>query len=277
MHFFKVKKYRFILLVLFFSFFAIVFAYAAPNYLLIWRVNKRTSTPALTQIPVVYTDRACKVVKNDSVDKDYLVPAGTKSDWDAFRYHLPPGVTLENCPCTSFTYSPWSACVNNSQTRDIISASPWGCVGGSPVLSQYCNCDIVGCLSGFDCRQGTLYYGSDKCKGASNPISPTCVANSVPYYQCQKDGVVSRTWWGVNNNLCTTVQACPTPTNGCPTNHTCVTSKVYFSSDCTTNYTGTINGPYCHPNYGQAVGVCVAQTDDHSVFLTPATGCTYNP
>jgi mono/diheme cytochrome c family protein len=41
--------------------------------------------------------------------------------------------------CTSFTYSAWGACQsNNTQTRTQLTASPAGCTGGTPVLSQAC-------------------------------------------------------------------------------------------------------------------------------------------
>ncbi|MEA2065298.1 MAG: thrombospondin type-1 domain-containing protein, partial [Patescibacteria group bacterium] len=41
--------------------------------------------------------------------------------------------------CVSWTYSDWSSCSNGQQTRTIISSSPAGCSGGSPVLSQSCS------------------------------------------------------------------------------------------------------------------------------------------
>ncbi len=44
--------------------------------------------------------------------------------------------------CTSFTYSEWSACVNNQQTRTLISQSPQGCtiyVKRPPILTQTCS------------------------------------------------------------------------------------------------------------------------------------------
>ncbi len=41
--------------------------------------------------------------------------------------------------CTSFTYSDWGACQpDGTQTRTVISSSPAGCTGGTPVLSQTC-------------------------------------------------------------------------------------------------------------------------------------------
>jgi hypothetical protein len=41
--------------------------------------------------------------------------------------------------CTSFTYGAWGPCqANGTQTRSVQTASPTGCVGGSPALSQKC-------------------------------------------------------------------------------------------------------------------------------------------
>lgn len=40
--------------------------------------------------------------------------------------------------CTSWTYSSWSNCTNNQQSRTIVSSSPDSCTGGSPVLTQSC-------------------------------------------------------------------------------------------------------------------------------------------
>lgn len=41
--------------------------------------------------------------------------------------------------CTSFTYSAWSTCqVDGKQTRTVLTSSPTGCTGGSPVTTQSC-------------------------------------------------------------------------------------------------------------------------------------------
>ena len=41
--------------------------------------------------------------------------------------------------CTSFTYSSWSVCQSNGQkTRTVVSSSPSGCTGGSPLLTWSC-------------------------------------------------------------------------------------------------------------------------------------------
>lgn len=41
--------------------------------------------------------------------------------------------------CTSWTYSDWSSCSGDKQTRTIVSSSPSGCSGGSSVLTQVCS------------------------------------------------------------------------------------------------------------------------------------------
>ncbi|MFH1890490.1 MAG: hypothetical protein ABIJ91_02925 [Candidatus Kuenenbacteria bacterium] len=49
--------------------------------------------------------------------------------------------------CTNFTYSDWGACSSSGvQSRTMLSTSPFGCAGGSPVLNKNCNY-IVPCSS----------------------------------------------------------------------------------------------------------------------------------
>lgn len=45
--------------------------------------------------------------------------------------------------CTSFTYSSWSTCSAGTQTRTVISSSPLGCSGGTPVLTQSCTTGAI--------------------------------------------------------------------------------------------------------------------------------------
>jgi len=41
--------------------------------------------------------------------------------------------------CASFTYSNWESCQSNStQTRNVMSSSPFGCTGGTPITTQPC-------------------------------------------------------------------------------------------------------------------------------------------
>ncbi len=40
--------------------------------------------------------------------------------------------------CSTFTYSDWGVCSNNTQTRTVATSSPSDCTGGLPVLTQNC-------------------------------------------------------------------------------------------------------------------------------------------
>lgn len=57
--------------------------------------------------------------------------AGNAPDIGAYEY-------AASNTCTGFVYSAWGTCTNGTQTRTITSATPSGCTGGSPVLSQVC-------------------------------------------------------------------------------------------------------------------------------------------
>jgi hypothetical protein len=51
--------------------------------------------------------------------------------------NMPPGPGASSC--TAFTYSAFGDCQpGNSQTRTVLTSSPAGCTGGSPLLSQAC-------------------------------------------------------------------------------------------------------------------------------------------
>ncbi|MEI6190773.1 MAG: hypothetical protein WCP24_00210 [bacterium] len=58
--------------------------------------------------------------------------------------------------CTAWTYSDWNSCSNNLQTRTVLSATPSGCSGGSPVLSQSCSSSVLS--SGSRNRSGNNIY-----------------------------------------------------------------------------------------------------------------------
>jgi hypothetical protein len=56
-----------------------------------------------------------------------------------FPENMPSGPGGGSTTCTSFTYSAWGSCQsNNTQTRTVLTSSPTGCTGGSPVLTQAC-------------------------------------------------------------------------------------------------------------------------------------------
>lgn len=73
------------------------------------------------------------------VDQDYdALPRPQGAAWDIGALEYASGYTPP-ATCSSFTYTDWSTCINLEQRREIATASPAGCVGGTPdVLTQVC-------------------------------------------------------------------------------------------------------------------------------------------
>lgn len=87
-----------------------------------------------------------------------------------------PCTTTVQPTCTSFTYSAWSACQNGTQTRTVVSASPTGCINGSPILSQPCQSICIDRLLHLTQNNQSVYRFN---------IAPGCIY-SVSY--CRYDG-----------------------------------------------------------------------------------------
>jgi len=123
---FKLGKYKFLILIFFFIIFIGAFVYAGVLGLGGFKVNKYSSSQPLENLATAYNITCKKVVNNSSLD--YFVPLETKFEWDSFVANTPPNVSVVNCDCTSFEYSPWSACVNGFQTRYLISSTSFSVV-----------------------------------------------------------------------------------------------------------------------------------------------------
>jgi len=70
-----------------------------------------------------------------------LTPAQLASIAGALSGSTPPPPAPAPAPatCTAFTYNAFGACQsNNTQTRSVASATPAGCTGGNPALTQAC-------------------------------------------------------------------------------------------------------------------------------------------
>ncbi|MGC2062546.1 MAG: hypothetical protein WA610_06175 [Thermodesulfovibrionales bacterium] len=90
--------------------------------------------------------------------------------------------------CTSFTYSAFAACQsNNTQTRTVISSSPSGCTGGTPVLSQACTfvppvtactsftySDFGACQSNNTQTRTVISSSPSGCTGGTPVLSQAC-------------------------------------------------------------------------------------------------------
>ncbi|KKT45183.1 MAG: Glycoside hydrolase family 9, partial [Parcubacteria group bacterium GW2011_GWA2_44_15] len=71
----------------------------------------------------------------DSVVDMYGV---TRTTWSRGAYEYYSGQPTAPLSCTSFTYSTWGTCTNGTQTRAVLTSSPSGCTGGSPITTQSC-------------------------------------------------------------------------------------------------------------------------------------------
>lgn len=97
--------------------------------------------------------------------------------------------------CTDFTYSSWENCQpDGTQTRTIISSSPSGCEGGSPVLIQSC------VYTASICRKFT-YSSWSECDLSTNTQTRTIISSSpagctggkpVVQQVCKGSGVVKK-------------------------------------------------------------------------------------
>lgn len=75
--------------------------------------------------------------------------------------------------CSSFTYSDWGACSGNTQSRNIQTSLPNGCIGGTPVLTQ--NCTTLATCSPITVN-GVVYS-----------LSPCTISMTMPHGQGNKN------------------------------------------------------------------------------------------
>jgi hypothetical protein len=144
----------------------------------------------------------------------------------------PPATT-----CASFTYSPWGACrADGTQARTVVTSSPSGCTGGSPVTSQACNyvppsttCSAFtysawgACQAGNTQTRSVLTSSPSGCSGGSPvttqactyvPPSTTCTSFTYSAWgACQASNTQTRTVLTSSPSGCTggtrvTSQAC---------------------------------------------------------------------
>src|SRR3989339_1936840 len=94
----------------------------------------------------IVTSGTSKVISNLTENKTYYfsVTAFDKSNNEsAYSQEKSKFIPLSNTipstsVCTSWTYSSWTTCANNSQTRNILSSYPTNCSGGNPLIDRAC-------------------------------------------------------------------------------------------------------------------------------------------
>ncbi|MFA5777323.1 MAG: hypothetical protein WC906_02715 [Parcubacteria group bacterium] len=80
--------------------------------------------------------------------------------------------------CTSFTYSGWGICFSSGhRTRTVISSSPAGCSGGTPITTDYCTNGV--CNSAYDGQTLATIPASGLCSAGAQ--FPSSVVSSGPW------------------------------------------------------------------------------------------------
>ncbi len=81
-------------------------------------------------------------LSSDSSDGVHTNQKGAKKNADKWFNALSPYLGHSDystySTCSSFTYSSWSTCTDNIQSRTIVTKNPFGCTDGNPVLNQNC-------------------------------------------------------------------------------------------------------------------------------------------
>jgi hypothetical protein len=86
------------------------------------------------------------------------------SDGTFYPENMPAGPSGTPGTCT-YTYDTWSACqADGTQTRTVVTSSPAGCTGGTPVLSQACTFVPA-------CTLATAVASCSTCHGSPAPAS----------------------------------------------------------------------------------------------------------
>jgi len=137
-------------------------------------------------------------------------------------------IQIESPICTSWTYSAWNTCsTNGQQTRSTSSASPNGCTGGSPVLSQSCtyvapvpSCTSFNysswssCSSGGSQTRNVISKYPYNCEGGESPKTTQSCTYAPPVPSCTADTWTCGDWnscslSGIQNRSCTKTFDCP--------------------------------------------------------------------
>lgn len=180
--------------------------------------------------------------------------------------------------CTSFTYSNFAGCQsNNLQYRDLLSASPTGCTGGTRVLSQSCtyvpplpactSANYLSALSPTVCpvnqQQTKTYTKIGNCDGTTpnaetvgctytNPVLPDCVYTYTGFGTCSSTGTQTRT-----------VTNAPTNCNGGPVlSQSC--TPIVAQVNCTSFTYGAFSPAVCDSTLIQT----------RALTSSSPTGCT---
>jgi plastocyanin len=83
--------------------------------------------------------------------------------------------------CSSFTYGTWNSCqADNTQSRSVVTSSPSGCTGGSPVTTQSCTygAPTVTCTDFTYSSWGSCQSNSTQSRSLATSLPSGCVGGS---------------------------------------------------------------------------------------------------
>lgn len=194
---------------------------AGSAFTLMWTSKNVTScTSGSNSKPVTGSQTISGISKQTTFGITCTGPGGTATDWVVVytgTAYAPVSndSTLSSSSCSSFVYSPWSACNANAyQTRTKVSSYPANCTGGNPVLVQSCtpstavgsSCSSFAYSSWSACNANAY---QTRTVAASYPAgctggSPTLVQNCSPQtYIPDAEDIENLTRYALASTTCT--------------------------------------------------------------------------
>jgi len=209
------------------------------------------------------------VVAGGRVDnQDEYGCIGAYYDTQAYlQYEIYPPETS----CLSFTYSDWGACSESGQqTRSVMSSSPNGCTGGTPILNQSCTPTPKTCTSWTYSDWSSCQSNGAKTRSVVSSSPNGCVGGSPVLTQsCTYIPPTCTSWTYSNWSSCASNgQQTRTILTGSPSD--CSGGSPVLSQSCT--YTTPTT--YCTNVFYSNWGTCIGGFQNRSVISSLPSGCT---
>ena len=183
-----------------------------------------------------------------------------------------PGGSTGSTTCTSFTYSGWGTCQSNgTQTQTVVTSSPAGCTGGTPLISQSCTYVPPACTYNYSAWGACQSNGTQTRTAVSSPAgctgTPAALSQACTYVP-PVTACTSFTYsvWGAcqSNNTQTRTIATSLPSG-------CTGGTPVLSQSCT--YVPPVTA--CTSFTYSAWGACQSNnTQTRTVATSSPTGCT---
>jgi len=193
--------------------------------------------------------------------------------------------TLSLSPiCSAFTYSDWTLCsVNGTQTRTVISSSPSGCSGGSPVLTQSCTpactANDYSCGDWSSCSvSGSQTRNCNKISNCDGGVQIPAISQSCTYMPPICNSWIYSTWSDCQANGTQTRTIINSSPDGCSGGNPVLTQSCSYIPFCTLNDYSCGNWSACSQN-GRQTRACdkIKNCQDGAVSIATSQSCTYTP